>query len=69
MNAALAALLLGGGGGGPPRGGGAGQGREEPEQPVEGGRVSDGPALTPFIRAAVEAARDRPSSFASLRNL
>ena len=34
----------------------------------EGGRVSDGPSLHPAVRRRVEAARETPAGFASLRN-
>ena len=36
---------------------------------IEGGRMSDGPALTPSINALIDQARRTPASFASLRNL
>ncbi|KAL1523065.1 hypothetical protein AB1Y20_018025 [Prymnesium parvum] len=36
---------------------------------LEGGRVTDGPALDTRVRAAVEAARQIPVGFASYRNL
>eukprot|EP00965_Chrysotila_dentata_P036831 1225694-Pleurochrysis_carterae.AAC.1 len=73
MNAALAELLLGGGewagAGGGDHGGGSGASPHHASHTVVGGRVSDGPALTPSLRAEVERARSRPSGFASLRNL
>eukprot|EP00965_Chrysotila_dentata_P240703 6203861-Pleurochrysis_carterae.AAC.1 len=34
-----------------------------------GGRVADGPGLSPAIRLAIREARTRPPPFASLRNL
>eukprot|EP00965_Chrysotila_dentata_P143351 4736575-Pleurochrysis_carterae.AAC.1 len=35
---------------------------------ADGGRVTDGAALSTFVRAAVEEARLRPPGFASFRN-
>eukprot|EP00965_Chrysotila_dentata_P003241 105129-Pleurochrysis_carterae.AAC.3 len=35
---------------------------------VQGGRVADGPRLTPSIRRHVDAARNTPPAFAFLRN-
>eukprot|EP00965_Chrysotila_dentata_P130531 4315556-Pleurochrysis_carterae.AAC.1 len=45
--------------------GGGGGARED----VTGGRVADGPRLTPSIQACVTSARTTPPAFASLRNL
>eukprot|EP00965_Chrysotila_dentata_P234625 6200287-Pleurochrysis_carterae.AAC.1 len=36
---------------------------------VEGGRITDGPRLTPTIRRRIAAARRTPPAFASMRNL
>eukprot|EP00965_Chrysotila_dentata_P013159 434026-Pleurochrysis_carterae.AAC.1 len=36
---------------------------------VTGGRIADGPALSPAIRALIDEARREPAAFASLRNL
>eukprot|EP00965_Chrysotila_dentata_P167219 5521425-Pleurochrysis_carterae.AAC.1 len=59
MNVALARALSEGG----KREGGGGS------RVVDGGRVADGPGLTPYLRDAVETARAQPPGFASFRNL
>eukprot|EP00965_Chrysotila_dentata_P007481 242762-Pleurochrysis_carterae.AAC.1 len=72
MNVALAEALLAAAGversgaGEPTATGASGDGIEEP---VDGGRIADGPGLSAFVRARVETARATPPRFTSLRNL
>eukprot|EP00965_Chrysotila_dentata_P135306 4473938-Pleurochrysis_carterae.AAC.1 len=72
MNVALAKALLAATGGsadndGDEAPGGTAHGAAE--EIVEGGRITDGPRLSKYVRVRMDAARTAPPRFASLRNM